>query len=604
LNALNRDLAALANAGLFEAQELLRKRAEEQPIRALIEEKEREVDLLFVPRRGGTPVPFPVRCAGVRGDVTFETPVVFVSDFTLPPEGDFFAGYHSLSDPALPGLVAEALAVPFDAALPGVPVDVVRSPAPSTADVQQVHALRLRPAQRGADVRPVLEELTVELPELRALLPDLPTRVPLRYSDAFGEDGATDTALAFVRAVPVSFDGRAERGGGVLTPTFDADAISRTFGPVDQRALTGGAAEAFGKMRLLGVELSALLPESVPPEIRQLLPPGGPAGVRLSWTGRRLRSKGAFRAHRPDDDLDTTTLDLVVEQSADERSTRCALSAFTLSLPSPDTELLAVGFGSLVFTQAGGQAPKVEVSAPEIRFSGALTLLQALRDAIDLPGTLPALRSVPDGVTLTYALHVPDAPAGAFLLRNVAVSVAVDVPFRGGKPSVALAFASKADPFHLQVSLFGGGGYIDVLLDAGGVRRFEASLDFGAVIAVDFGIVSAEVHALGGVQFAIAGTDVDVTAFLRIGGSVELFGLVTVSVELVVELRFESEPRPRLVGRATLVVEVDLTLYADSVELDSGEWEFLGGSGPAVPPAPADQAADRADWERYQGAYA
>lgn len=30
--------------------------------------------------------------------------------------------------------------------------------------------------------------------------------------------------------------------------------------------------------------------------------------------------------------------------------------------------------GSLVFTQEDGQAPKVEVTSPDLRFSGALTL--------------------------------------------------------------------------------------------------------------------------------------------------------------------------------------------------------------------------------------
>jgi hypothetical protein len=70
----------------------------------------------------------------------------------------------------------------------------------------------------------------------------------------------------------------------------------------------------------------------------------------------------------------------------------------------------------------------------------------------------------------------------------------------------------------------------------------------------------------------------------------------------------------RLVGRAKIVVEIDITLYSDSIELDSGDWVIAGGasSGP-LPPPPAppgptrfaappepDEAALQA-WRNYPG---
>jgi hypothetical protein len=194
-------------------------------------------------------------------------------------------------------------------------------------------------------------------------------------------------------------------------------------------------------------------------------------------------------------------------------------------------------------------------------------------------------------------------------LRNIVFAAAVEVPFDGRPVSTTLAFASRAAPFNLSVLMFGGGGYLELEVDSGGLRRLEAALEFGASIAVNFGIASAEVHAMGGVRYLMdAAGEPHLTGFLRLGGAVELLGLVSVSVELRLELTYDGA-RDSMVGRATLVVDIDLTFYSASLELDSGDWEFIGGSDPASRPmalladaAPAEHPQDT--WRRYRGAFA
>ena len=88
-------------------------------------------------------------------------------------------------------------------------------------------------------------------------------------------------------------------------------------------------------------------------------------------------------------------------------------------------------------------------------------------------------------------------------------------------------------------------------------------------------IASGEVHALGGVRFVLERDGaVTVTGYLRIGGASKCSAF-SVSIELCLSLTYKSE-RNALVGRATLVIEIDLTLWSDSVELDSGEWVLAG----------------------------
>jgi hypothetical protein len=134
---------------------------------------------------------------------------------------------------------------------------------------------------------------------------------------------------------------------------------------------------------------------------------------------------------------------------------------------------------------------------------------------------------------------------------------------------------------------------------------FEIALEFGAFVAVDFVIASGEVHALGGVRFALErGGTVTLTGYLRIGGCVEVLGLISVSIELCLSMTYNSQRRA-LVGRATLVIEIDLTLWSDSVELDSGEWVLAGGSGPGLHPLDDVGAADALTrWRQYRAAFA
>jgi hypothetical protein len=116
-------------------------------------------------------------------------------------------------------------------------------------------------------------------------------------------------------------------------------------------------------------------------------------------------------------------------------------------------------------------------------------------------------------------------------------------------------------------------------------------MEFGAMVAVDFIVASGEVHALGGVHFVTAGGGISLDAFIRIGGSVEVFGLVAVSIELLVQLHYDNQNN-KLVGSAKLVIEIDISLLSESVEIDSGTWELVGSNVPTTTSPALDGLAD------------
>lgn len=546
-----------------------------------------------------------VRLTGALGDVVLHVPLFFVHDLRVPAD-DFFGGYSSLDDPSILGVLPLV-----SCGLPGTPVDLVRRPGdPLTTDVQELHSISIGAEKSGREVSPVLDSFELELPELRTLLPDAPTRVRARLDRNFVSGGPAKDVVRFDTAVKVDFDQQAERGGALVTPSFSADVVSDDFGPIDRRMLPGGDSPmaALANMKLFGISLTSILGGVLEtPSILQTLGADGvPRGVELTWPEQKLTSSGSFVAHSPEpiDAPDTTTLRLRVTQDLEKRDTECVLTAFTLRLPTPATEVLRLSFGALTFREGSGRPPTFDVDDFAFSFEGSLELIKQLQEKASavLGGAKPQVELRGDGVTAIFALRIADASSGAFLMRNIVVHIRVHIPFRGGSPGVRIAFASREAPFQLSIPPFGGGGYVAVALEGSKLTELDISMEFGGMISADFTIVKAEVHALGGVRSALVGDDVQLAGFIRLGGSISLFGLASVSIEMRIELMYDGT-RNQLAGRATLVIEIDLTLYSDSVELDSGLWVLAGGSSPPPPPDLGSPVAQQG-WSTYQGAYA
>ena len=640
---------ALAGHGVEDAVTVQGKQAE---IRQLEQDKQ-DLLALVAPREwiigptvagGAAPLRVPVRCttrAGDQAPLAMDVPMLFVVEFHLLAEHGM-PEFHSLTDsdgptslttvldacfaqhaegaPLDPPHDAEHGITPQGAAVDvgGVLVDVVHASQPAAGDRVEVYGISLTGQPHGGTFVPAIAAFQAALPAVRNLLGEAHgAATALTYDQAFLEHGeVTDVALRFVGPpFAVDFRNQADKSGGLVAPVISATGLSRLHGPVSVDGLVKDAEGHLDPAKLLGdgasilgFDLRTLLDNVITaPTIVQQVVGGGPPGVKVEWKDLALQ---------PDDVIEaapagaTATFGLTVDASAGGTTTDCRLRNVALCFPSRADPLLKLSFATIQFIQQPGREPALKLGGVTVGFFGDLELLQGLQDKVDLGGNVPKVTVATDRVGVGYAFEVPDADCGEFSLRNIAIRAGLDVPFHPTDADVitlSLGFASRATPFNLSVMALGGGGYIDVQLDRTGLRRMELSLEFGATLALDFGIVSAEVHALGGAATEIGpGTHRSITGFVRIGGSVELLNLLTVTIELVVRLRYDGDTN-ELTGRATLVVEVDLTLYSDSIELDSGEWHLLGGSGPAV--GALDEGAEVGDgglaaWQRYRQAFA
>ena len=290
---------------------------------------------------------------------------------------------------------------------------------------------------------------------------------------------------------------------------------------------------------------------------------------------------------------DASKLTVDVTLASDSQKVVGTVKEIALVFPDRDKKkkLLEVHVRTVEFTQEGGVAPRLDVDGVTVKFFGFLKLLEKLQDAVKLDNA-PAIEASDRGVTATFDLPVPEVTTGGFQLTGLTFHSVIDVPFDPRPVSIELAFASREDPFNVSILGLGGGGYVDIVLDSSGLKRLEIALEFGASIEVNFFVATGEVHAMGGIRVADE-NGLELAGYLRFGGMVEVLGLVSVSIELVVTLEY-VESSNAMIGRATLVLEVDLLLFSDSVELDSGPWVLAGDTTPVATRSAAAGAGPRA----------
>lgn len=594
----------------------------EEQLRALQLFTNVPVDVFMVPGGVDTPLRFPILLSAASAQVQVDVPVVFVADIRRP-DGLLHPSYRSLEDPEiLKGVEAAYIkAGDGEVAIAPTRIDMVGSGLGQATDRPEVRRLHIVGESRDGGFAPRLgiapkadEDVppdrrwgfAMALPEIGTLSGQVAASTPVLRMALSTEllSGAPDPRLLFrtpknVDAVTARFSGNSSRSGGLSAPDLKIDAVSRRGGPVEAATflaqVTGGhltPASFLGESAsLLGFSLIDLIKDAAltgTPEILADPTPGRPPRVTMTWLQVPLQTKDSFLA------ADDATMDIEVVLSPTEHRVRCTVSNVALAFPTADEDdkLLEVRFKRLEFLQEGSNVPSIDVDLKGAQFFGFLKLLEDLQNSVKFAGGTPGVHASDTGVTATFDLPVPNVTTGGFQLTGLTFHGFVDVPFDERPVSIGLAFASRQDPFNLSVLALGGGGYVDIVLDKSGLKQLEIALEFGASLEIDFIVASGEVHAMGGIR-VVKDEEFDLEAYLRFGGMVEVLGLVSVSIELLVTLTWKAD-REALVGQATLVLEIDLFLFSDSVEIDSGEWTIGGDDRqvnqplppPNIPPGP------------------
>jgi hypothetical protein len=228
-----------------------------------------------------------------------------------------------------------------------------------------------------------------------------------------------------------------------------------------------------------------------------------------------------------------------------------------------------LSIGLLAFHAASGSKVTLK-TGPDltVSFNGDLAFIDELARSIPPDGFGDGVHLDVDdhGVAVGYGVAIPSIGVGIISIQNVAFSATLLLPF-DGPLGLSLDFSTREHPFLVSVSFIAGGGYLKLDIDSHrGVNAIEGALELGADLSVDLAIVSAEVHALAGFYFAMTPTGTSFSGFLRVGGSVDLLGLISVSIELFLQLGY-TDQNSRIAGSASLTLSVHLLFVTKSVTL-------------------------------------
>lgn len=264
--------------------------------------------------------------------------------------------------------------------------------------------------------------------------------------------------------------------------------------------------------------------------------------------------------------------------SSPKISVVCGLKHFDLVLIAP-ASFLELNFEKIEFSVDSAAKMDVDVLLSDIKFVGPLSFVEALRDLIPLDGFSdpPYLDISAKGIDAGFSIGLPSINVGVMSLSNISLGAGFTVPFIGQPLSVRFNFCTREQPFCLTVYMFGGGGFFGVTIDPHGVQILEASFEFGASISIDLGVASGGVYVMAGLYFRMEQDAASLTGYFRLGGHVDVLGLITASLELYLELRYEFESG-KCVGKAQLTIEVSVFIFSGSVTVTC-ERKFAGSNG-------------------------
>lgn len=281
------------------------------------------------------------------------------------------------------------------------------------------------------------------------------------------------------------------------------------------------------------------------------------------------------------------------------------LDDFQLNL-LPGFELMAVKFKRLAFRGSTARKPEVDVVFDELEFVGVLAFVEVLKELIPLDGFSdpPFLDVSTEGIAAGFTIALPNVAIGVFSLTNISLGADVRVPFLGQVVSVGFNFCTRERPFCLAVAFLGGGGFVGLRLSPEGMVLLEGALEFGAIVALDFGVASGSVSVMAGIYFKIEGSEGQLTGYLRIRGEVDVLSLISASIELYLALEYFTAD-DKLVGEASLKITVEILFFSASVTVRARR-VFAGSNGdPTVRDMLLVDASGASDvWSDYLSAFA
>ncbi len=599
---------------------------------------------------GGQPFASVCRATDHSGQVvTFSVPLLFV------PDGVSDASARSVWNgrgPAFKRFRLDGQAVGLTA--PGTGARATSSPDAATLVVQDA-LLDMKTDAQGKIV-PVVAEYLGSSPVVDGLGQQGATTI--HYATQFldhGFGGLNSGELLVLLDGPVATVGQ---GAALASASMQVRAISRAVGAVassvapdkvaaDLEAIAAGAFDpqkwfaGLDATLLFGVfPLGQLLPDpatldlvsDAPNQTAELI--DGRKQFTSTWRTELLQPGNAVSIGPAVLETDGQPMLLTLENTTsvvpgtDEVRSRTVAhvehAAVALAAGVDGPTLISLAVPSLRFETVDAAAPTVDVTVGEFDFLGPLSWVATLAKLLEGSGLGGSSQRTPAGrtgaaaaesngtgvqvyddrVEATLVLAVPGLALGAFSLTDLVFRSDFALFLNGSAPTLTLAFSSPENPFHLTISLFGGGGHLRVKISTEKLVEVVGGLEFGAAVSVNLaGIVKGSASVMAGIAFELRPGDVDLTGYVDMRGHLDVLSLIALTMQVLVLMAYDPDTG-KVEGRAKVSVSVKVLFFKKTVSFEVHH-EFAGGSGDAARALGAAAALpDRAAWDAYWDTFA
>lgn len=550
------------------------------------------------------PVEFTVRAWSPDGPVSMQLPMVFVESgldaqiaktlYATGPDGAPMAA-NAGARPAAAGPPQGLI----DKSIPLVVKKVGNVVQKVDATTVAVRSITLSANVNGANYLPRIAELEVGVPAITELTGSVAAPIAATFAREVitNPPGALPRMLLdFTRPVPLDFSNT--DAGATVAANMDVTRLSPTDGPVVADIPNMTPAQLFDETAtLLGVVPLAKVIKDLTSKPR-ITRTQNPSRTRMTWGGEPPHTQslkgevGPFKTQERPDGTSLSEVKLLVDTAAEagrEVLTQVVITNFSVGIPSCRNYYVKVDVSRLEYEVRTGRLPKTTLTVAGVDLGRELAIVKKLGDAMkNAFGGGPSVAVTHREVKVSYALAAPTpVNLGLISVQNLVVQAGLTLSLAGDPVVIDFAAGTRGHPFLLTVMGLGGGGYLELGVsgrDGGGLERFVAGIEFGAMVAMNFGVAQGEVHIFGGVVFVKKGSDIELTGYIRFGGSVRVLGLITVSIELTVSLTYRS---PNILkGEARLVIAVDLTFWSTSVEIPAS-YTISGSDNSALADADA-----------------
>jgi hypothetical protein len=267
-------------------------------------------------------------------------------------------------------------------------------------------------------------------------------------------------------------------------------------------------------------------------------------------------------------------------------------------------DLVAIPFNKLEFTSQTGGKTTVSAELGAIEFHGVLKFIEELSSIIPGAGFAdpPFIDVDASGIKSGFSVAVPQIPVGAIIISDLRLEALLNIPFVGAPARLSFSISEREHPFTVTYLIFGGGGFFGMRMGLDDIEMMEGALEFGAYFSLFLGTASGSVHAAAGIYFKHDQDSVQLSGYCRVGGELEVLGLISVSTEFYMCLAYADSNQNACVGQASVTVDIDLCLFSMSVTVGPVEKRF--SHSPPLNQLAFGYVVPENGWKEYVAAFA